>query len=192
MVHFTNYGIDLNSIPTLLLPLMEVALAHTVYTLAVGITNFIAEHDDKDAVTEEISSIVTQIQNITDPLSSRKTTNLPLEQCLQNLEKVLSNTHERMRLWKESRFHRLLAFINPSMVTQQLKDSLGQLMNQYTLLMGALLIVDHVKGYNLITPVTPPPPAVKKKTVKGKSNDVLDFWEKCIGKEVSKPAVLLI
>ncbi|KAF8814917.1 hypothetical protein BYT27DRAFT_7238634 [Phlegmacium glaucopus] len=175
---------------------MELAVAHAVYGLAVVLTNFIAEHDDKDTVHQQISSIVIQIQNIIHPLLSRKITNLPLQQCLEGLQSVLSNTHEHMKAWKESKPRRVLALINPWAVTQQLKEDREQLMAQYTLLMGAMQIVDHIKGYNLITP---PPKVVRSPSGTStsgtsqeekngaKGSEVLEFWEKCIGKEVSKP-----
>ena len=172
---------------------MEFAIAKAVYGLAVGIINFIAEHEDKDAINQEISSIATLIQSIIHPLLSRRITNLSLQQCLQNLQTVLSNTHEHMKMWKESRSRRMLALINPSAVTQQLKDDRDQLMAHYILLMGAMQVVDHIKGYNMITPphnvVCPncPPSQEEKKKAKGKGSEVLDFWEKCIGKEVSEP-----
>ena len=168
---------------------MELSIAHAVYGLAVGITNFIAEHDDKDAVHQQISIIVTQIQNIIHPLKSRKLINLPLEQCLQGLQSVLSSTDEHMKAWKESRSRRILALFNPWAVTQQLKDDREQLMAHYILLMGAIQIVDHIKGYNLITPppkVDHSPSQEEKRMVKGKGSEVLDFWEKCIGEEVSR------
>ena len=179
---------------------MEFTIASTVYGLAVGITQFIAEHEDKDAINQEISSITTLIQNIIQPLLSGKTTNLPLQQCLEGLQSVLSNTHEHMKMWKERRSRRILAFINPGAVTQQLKDDRDQLMIHYTLLMGAMQIVDHIEGYNMITPppkvVFPnrPPSQEEKKEVKGKGShsEVLDFWEKCIGKEVSKPNLFFV
>jgi hypothetical protein len=68
-----------------------------------------------------------------------------------------------------------------------------------TLLMGAMpQVVDHVEGYNMITPphevVCPncPPSQEEKKKVKGKGSEVLDFWEKCIGKEVSEPNLFFV
>ena len=174
---------------------MEATIAHTVYGLAVGIINFVAEHDDKDALHEQISNIVTQIENIIRPLLSRELTNLPLQQCFQGLESVLSNTHEHMKAWKESRSRRILAFFNPWAVTQQLRDDREQLMAHYIMLMGAMQIIDHIKGYNLITP----PPKVDssrsqegKRMVKGKGSEVLDFWGKCIGKEVFKAKFLFV
>lgn len=178
---------------------MEFAIAHTVYNLAAGITNFIAEHDDKDAIKEQISNIVVQIQNIIRPLLSQKITNPPLEECLKGLQNVLSQTHEQMKMWKESRSRRLLAFINPSAVTQQLKEDREQLMDQYIMLMGAMQVIEHVKGYSL-NPVaqskvdSSSSSTVKKKTkkVEEKGTEVLDFWEKCIGNEVSKPKFFLL
>ncbi|KAF8808530.1 hypothetical protein BYT27DRAFT_7137322 [Phlegmacium glaucopus] len=164
---------------------MELAIARTVYNLAVEIiTNSIAEQDDQDTVHQQILSIVTQIQTIIHPLLSRKITNVPLQQCLHGLQSVLSNTYEHMKAGKESRPRRMLALINPWTVTQQLKDNREQLMALYTLLMGAMQIVDHVKGYNLITP---PPNVDRSPSQEGrkrtKGSEVLDFWEKCIGKE---------
>ena len=163
---------------------MEFAIAKAVYGLAVGITNFIAEHEDKDAVNQEISRIATLIQKIIHPLLSRKITNLPLQECLQGLQSVLSNTHEHMKMWKEKRSRRMLALFNPWAVTQQLKDDRDQLMAHYTLLMGAMQVVDHIEGYNMITP----PP----KVVCPNENQVLDFWEKCIGKEVYESKLFFI
>jgi len=166
---------------------MELSIVQAVYGLAVGITRFIVEHDDKDTVNQQISSIATQIQHIIRPLFSRKLTNLPLKQCLQGLQNVLSDTHEHMKTWKESKSRRMLALINPWAVTQQLRDDREQLMAHYIMLMGAMQIVDHVKGYNLITP---PPKVVRSPSQQGgsklkwKANEVLDFWEMCIGKEV--------
>ena len=173
-----------------------VAIAKAVYSIAIGITNFIAEHDDKDAITGQISSIVIQIQHIIHPLLSQNITNLPLEQCLQGLQAILSNTHEHLKTWKESRFHRLLAFIIPSVVTQQLRDDREQLMVQFDLLMGAMQIVDHIKGYNVITPSVKVNyeslPQKKNKKVKGKGDEVLAFWKQCIGSEVSKSEFFFI
>ena len=173
---------------------MEFTIANAVYGLAVGITNFIAEHEDKDAVNQEISSIATLIQTIIHPLLSRKIKNLPLQQCLQGLQSVLSNTHEHMKMWKERRSRRMLALINPWAVTQQLKEDRDQLMAHYTLVMGAMQVFDHIKGYNMITPsskVDRPNPSQGKKK-KMKESEVLDFWEKCIGKEVSEPKPFLL
>lgn len=166
---------------------MELAVAHTVYNLAVGITNFIAEHDDKDAGREQISNIVVLIQNVIHPLLSHKITNTPLEKCLEGLQSVLTKTHQHMKMWKESRSHRLLAFINPSAVIQQLKEDREQLMDQYIMLMGAMQVIEHIKGYDPITPPTVHPSTVPKgktKKVEGQASEVLDFWEKCIGSEV--------
>ena len=173
-----------------------VAIAKAVYSIAIGITNFIAEHDDKDATTEQISNIAIQIQHIIHPLLSQKITNLPLEQCLQGLQTILSSTHEHMKTWKESKSHRLLAFINPSAATQQLKEDREQLMAQFQLLMGAMQIVDHIKGYNVITAPTKVNyeslPQKENKKAKGKGNEVLAFWEQCIGSEVSKSELFFI
>jgi len=168
-----------------------VAIAKAVYSIAIGITSFIAEHDDKDAVTKQISNIVVQIQHIIHPLISQNITNLPLEQCLHGLQSILNSTHEHMLTWKENRSRRLLALINPSAVTQQLKEDREQLMAQFQLLMGAMQIVDHIKGYHVITPPAKVdyeslPQKENKKTVKGKGNEVLAFWEQCIGSE-SRP-----
>ena len=165
---------------------MEFTIVNAVYSLAVGITNFIAEHEDKDAVNQDISSIATVIQNIIHPLLSRKVTNLPLQQCLQGLQNVLANTHEHMKMWKEKRSRRMLALVNPWAVTQQLKDDRDQLMAHYTLLMGAIQVVDHIEGYNMITPPQSYP-SFKGGKRRVDVSEVLEFWNKCIGKEVFKP-----
>ena len=88
----------------------------------------------------------------------------------------------------------MLALINPWAVTQQLKDDRDQLMAHYTLLMGAIQVVDHIEGYNMITP---PHKANSTLPFQGKEkrievSEVLDFWEKRIGKEVSKLPKLFI
>ena len=177
--------------PTNTLSLMELAIAQTVYGLAVAITSFIAEHDDKDAVNKQISDIVVQIQNIIHPLLSRRITNTPLQQCLQGLQIELTNTHEHMKMWKERRSRRLLALINPWAVTQQLKDDQKQLMDRYHLLIGAMQVFHHLKENSLVAP----PSKVdisQKDTVKRNRIEVLDFWERCIGHEVSKSILFSI
>jgi len=81
----------------------------------------------------------------------------------------------------------MLALINPWAVTQQLKDDRDQLMAHYTLLMGAIQIVDHIEGYNMITPPhkvdRPNRPPFQGKRGRVKVSEVLEFWEKSIGKE---------
>ena len=172
---------------------METTIANAVYSLAVGITNFIAEHKDKDAVNQEISTITTLIQNIIHPLLTRIITNFPLQQCLQGLQSVLSNTHEHMKMWKERRSRRVLALINPWAVTQQLKDDRDQLMAYYTLLMGAMQVVDHIEGHTpphkVASPNCPPLQGEKGRV---RVSEVLEFWEKRIGKEVSKPKLVFV
>ena len=59
-------------------------------------------------------------------------------------------------------------------------------------------VVDHIKGYNMITPphnvVCPNclPSQEEQKKDKGKGNEVLDFWEKCVRKEVSEPKLFFV
>jgi len=76
------------------------------------------------------------------------------------------------------------ALINPSAVTQQLKDDRDQIMAHYTLLMGAMQVFDHIEGHNMITP----PHIVNSSPFQGNQkgvrvSEVLDFWGKRIGKE---------
>ena len=88
----------------------------------------------------------------------------------------------------------MLALINPWAVTQQLKDDRDQIMAYYTLLMGAMQVVDHIEGYNMITPphkVNSPSFQGKQKRVGVSDSEVLNFWESCIGKEVSEPKLFL-
>ncbi|KAF8162804.1 hypothetical protein B0H34DRAFT_295065 [Crassisporium funariophilum] len=166
-------------------------IASAVYNLTIGIINFIAEHDDKDTATQRISNVVVQIQNIISPLLSREITNDSLRQCLQGLQDVLRDTHEHMRSWKESRTRRLLALINPWAVTQELRDDQALLMNQYIMLMGAMQVVEHVKGYNLIcasesvNPTTDGEDTMEARVVLKQESDVDAFWRQYIGKEVS-------
>lgn len=68
-------------------------------------------------------------------------------------------------------------------------------MAHYTLLMDAIQVVDHIEGYNMITPPhkvdcsnCPPFQLEGKK----RKSEVLDFWEKCIGKEVSEPKLFFV
>ena len=76
---------------------MELAIAHTVYGLAVAITDFTAEHNDEDTVNKQVSDIAAQIQNIIHPLLS-KITNIALQQCLKGLQIELTNTREHMNV----------------------------------------------------------------------------------------------
>ncbi|KDR83207.1 hypothetical protein GALMADRAFT_134695 [Galerina marginata CBS 339.88] len=163
-------------------------LASTVFNLAVGIVNFISEHEDKESLQEQISDIVVQIQNVIAPLLLRELTDEPLKQVLQSLLNVLSNVDSHLRSWKESRSRRMIALVNPWAVTQEVKEDRVQLMHQYILLMGAMQVVDHVKGYNLYpSEAKEPPPSPgssKQGKAKAKVDEVLEFWNSYIGSDL--------
>ena len=140
-----------------------------------------SKYDLSSALVNEVSSIATLlIQNIIHPLFSRKITNLPLQQCPQGLQSALSNTHEHMKMWQERRSRRMLGTHQPAGSWKTI--GINQLMAHYTLLMVAMQVVNHIKGYNLIIPphnivcLNCPPFQEKKKKDKGKGSEVLDFF----------------
>ncbi|KAF8891496.1 hypothetical protein CPB84DRAFT_1748933 [Gymnopilus junonius] len=77
-------------------------IASTVYSLTVGIVNFISEHEDKDALHDQISSIVVQIQSVVAPLMLHDIADEPLKQVLQSLQHVLSTVDGHLRSWRRA------------------------------------------------------------------------------------------
>ncbi|KAF8878981.1 hypothetical protein CPB84DRAFT_1852217 [Gymnopilus junonius] len=169
-------------------------IASTIYKFTMGIVNFISEHEDKDALHDQISNIVVQIQSIVAPLMLRDITDEPLKQVLQSLQHVLSTVDGHLQSWKENRTRRVFAVVNPWAVTSEIREDRVQLMHQYIMLMGAMQVIDHVKGYNLLLPdgADPRPmtnaskevetqarPALKE--VSGEDDGVSQFWHSCVG-----------
>ncbi|PPR00555.1 hypothetical protein CVT26_009884 [Gymnopilus dilepis] len=167
-------------------------IATTVFQLTVGIVNFISEHEDKDALRGQISSIALQIQNVVAPLLLRDITDEPLRQVLHSLQHTLSTVDCHIRSWKESRSKRMYAAVNPWAVSSELREDREQLMQQYIMLMGAMQVVDHVKGYRLLLPDGADPPTSAKPseeqtslhTTGSKEVEMLQFWRSRIGQEV--------
>ena len=162
-------------------PLMDVA--STVYSLTVGIAQFIAEHGDKDAMKEQISTIAIQIQSIITPLRLRDMPSAPLRNVLEALQTVLKNVEEHLRSWDESRSRRLLALVNPWAVTTELKEDREQMMHQYIMLMGAMQVVDYIRGYTVNPPVVSAGPSFSH-GIEIERNEVLKFWRRHIGNDV--------
>jgi len=162
-------------------------VASTVYSLTVGIIQFVAEHGDKDAMKEQISTIAIQIQSIITPLRLRDIPSAPLRNALETLQAVLRNVEEHLRSWKESRSRRLLAMVNPWAVTAELKEDREQMMHQYIMLMGAMQVVDYIRGYTVNPPVVAPVriSASPSRGIEIESNEVLKFWRRHIGNDVS-------
>ena len=161
-------------------------IASTVYTLTVGIIQFVAEHGDKDALKEQISTIAIQIQSIITPLRLRDIPSAPLRNVLEALQTVLRNVEEHLRSWNESRSRRLLALVNPWAVTAELKEDREQMMHQYIMLMGAMQVVEFIRGYTVNLPLVGPGiGGAPSRGIEIESNEVLKFWRRHIGNDVS-------
>lgn len=169
-------------------------IASSVYTIAVGIVNFIAEQEDKDSLQVQISDTVVQIQNVIRKLLLRDVPDLPLRQTLQTLQNLLSNVDSHLRSWKESRGRRMIALVNPWAVTQEIKEDRVQLMNQYNLLIGAMYMVDHItiNGYNMLQPAAQPNTSTSSQASSSshpnlpKKDEALEFWHSLIGDDVGR------
>ncbi|PPQ88416.1 hypothetical protein CVT25_011218 [Psilocybe cyanescens] len=167
-------------------------IASSVYTISVGIVNFIAEQEDKDSLQVQISDTVVQIQNVIRKLLLRDVPDLPLRQTLQTLQNLLSNVDSHLRSWKESRGRRMIALVNPWAVTQEIKEDRVQLMNQYNLLIGAMYMVDHItiNGYNMLQPAAQPNTSTSSQASSSshpnlpKKDEALEFWHSLIGDDL--------
>lgn len=129
-------------------------VASIVYSLTIGIIAFISEHDDHKALTKDICKSVQLVQMdikplFADPKSLSK--NESLNASLRALQETLLDIYYHLRLWKESKSHRALAWVRPWLATQQLRDDRQLLMNQYIMLMGATQFVDRLTGFNVIS-----------------------------------------
>jgi len=154
----------------------------TVYSLTVGIVQFVAEHGDKDVMKEQISTIAFQIQTVISPLRLRYMPSI-LRKVLEALHTVLRNVEEHLRSWNESRSRRLLALVNPWAVTTELKEDREQMMHQYIMLMGAMQVVDYIRGYTVNPPVVSAGPSFSH-GIEIERNEVLKFWRRHIGNDV--------
>ncbi|PPQ82010.1 hypothetical protein CVT25_014662 [Psilocybe cyanescens] len=158
-------------------------VASIVYSLTIGIIAFISEHDDHKALTKDICKSVQLVQMdikplFADPKSLSK--NESLNASLRALQETLLDIYYHLRLWKESKSHRALAWVRPWLATQQLRDDRQLLMNQYIMLMGATQFVDHS--------IDIPPPSFPQSvpfTIEPKEDpdnwEVTKFWYRCVG-----------
>lgn len=160
-------------------------IANTVYALTVGIINFISEHEDKNSLKEQIANVAIQIQGVIAPLLLKNIQSEPLRRVLEGLRRVLATVEEHLRSWQESRARRLQALVYPWAVTAELRDDKGQLMDQYIMLMGAMQVVDHIRGYNMLPSVVEPDPSQNPSQGVGvEAHEVVKFWRSHIGDDV--------
>ncbi|KAF8965890.1 hypothetical protein BDZ97DRAFT_738998 [Flammula alnicola] len=172
-------------------------VASTVYNLTVGILAYIGQLGEMRDVTNEIASTLQLMQTNMTPLFSDPETleaNQSLVNNLHSIQEILCDINYHLRLWTESRSHRFLRWVQPLTATQQLKGDRDRLMVRYIMLTGALQIVDHVHGYNVIPSVPHTPqralsidtpiqslPFTIEPTVSTANPEVVDFWDKCYG-----------
>ena len=128
-------------------------LATTIYRLSVGIVNFVGQHQEQGALITNISNIARQIQGIIAPLlRPDHVTYDSVKQVLQALQKTLTRADRHLRAWKKHPTQRLIAFVNPSAMTSELREDREQLVHQCILLSVAMQVGDHMRQYRLLLP----------------------------------------
>ncbi|CAA7263417.1 unnamed protein product [Cyclocybe aegerita] len=162
-------------------------VASTVFTLTAGIIDFIAQHDDNDAIMSDIADVAVQIQNVIKPLLLHNMKNDGVKRALENLQLALGSIDNHLKSWKESKTKQVWAMLNPWAVNQELKEDRQRLMNHYTLLTGAMQVVNHlhITGYNVICSSSATSSSSSPGKIVGSKSiiRVEDFWHMYIGND---------
>ncbi|PBK69904.1 hypothetical protein ARMSODRAFT_151673 [Armillaria solidipes] len=112
--------------------------------------------------------------------------------CLRTVQEVLFRTRDHLVVWEDSRKiksgKRLLAFLNPTVVLDELKDDKTQLVSSVQILSASIQISSFIRQPSALSPHVEP----SRYLVSGSSNleiasnrDVKKFWAAEIGTETS-------
>ncbi|PPR05533.1 hypothetical protein CVT24_003276 [Panaeolus cyanescens] len=123
----------------------------SVYTLTVGIVQFIAEHETKDNTISQIWNTTVTIQQIIKPLLNQKLADKALQLTIQGLQVTLRDINDHLVAW-EHPAKKMYSVVNPWALNQELKGDLDQLMRQYLLLVGALQAFHYTRSYTVTQP----------------------------------------
>ncbi|CAA7270689.1 unnamed protein product [Cyclocybe aegerita] len=127
-------------------------IASGVYTLTLGIMNYVSEQEDRHTIAARIRAIVGRISSIITPLTTRRTIDPIVQDCLQDLVRLLEDTQAHLRRWTETRSSRVVGVVNPWLVTHQLREDREELMQGYALLVGAINLDNSMNGYRFVSP----------------------------------------
>jgi len=179
-----------------------ISVATTVFALCKAITTWIDELAQRDAIILEISSIVLQIRDILEPFTSGNleldgTGELQLSQSIRSVGDILERTREHLIVWKYKKSHKVISFLKPSTLIQQLQDDERQLGRQLLILLTSLSVVGYFRDLALKKTVqeklqSPPQLTVTSSDesigTSGTSNSsAVEFWKDFVGAKVFAP-----
>jgi len=126
-----------------------------VYNLTESILDFIVDINYLKSVTVlHIFNVVLQIQNVIAPLLPRQHITSYLLQCLLDTEAALLAVRRNLNEWNDGRSKPLRAVITGRSTTKELKEDRDYLITKHSALQGAVQLVTHVHGYNIVTPTS--------------------------------------
>ena len=130
-------------------------LVEKVYNLTESILDFIVDINYlKNVTVLHIFNVVLQIQNVVAPLLARQHITSYLLQCLLDTEAALLAVRRDLNGWNDGRSKPLRAVITGRSTTKELKDDKDYLITTHSALQGAVQLVTHVQGYNIVTPTS--------------------------------------
>jgi hypothetical protein len=160
----------------------------TVIHLAVAVKQWIDETNEKEEILVEISETVDRLSNILNVLSSSGKKDDNLVAAIKSLGAHLKKTYEHLRVWKpkDLSFHKVMAFIHPTSVSDVLQKDQKQISDTILVVLLALSAIGFGKS-NLDS--TEAKPNARKWI---RNLEVADFWEKHVGMEVSSLCLFVI
>lgn len=171
------------------------AVITTVYNLVQSISKWLEDRTEREATVHQISTTITSIQQILQPLHDSTHTITIEPQTLgvvKSIGRTLKGTQEHLFVWQDQRSRRILATLSPSSVVKQLREDERQLSQQLILLLTSLAVVYFVENRNnrqsvlpITTAVHPRPISRQPKVLDSIGNkEVRDFWNGYVGAEV--------
>jgi len=131
---------------------MEVlSVATTVLSLCKTITTWIDELRQREAVIAEIASAVSQIQSILAPFTLdtfifEGEGEMQLSQSIRSMGDMLERIREHLIVWSVKTYQKILSFVKPSALIQQLRDDEMQLSRQILMLLSSFAVVGYFRG----------------------------------------------
>lgn len=157
----------------------------SIISSAISINNWVEDTKKKEVAISHLSTTVNLVKVILSPLEVDKNyLNLTPEilASLVSLADVLSRIKDHLDLWadKSVRFSKLMGFLAPSGVLQDLRDD-SELLQQHIGVVSLALNLSTLQSKNkAIVPVNVPSPVTRMK-----SSQAREFWHVMMGDSVS-------
>ncbi|KDR81171.1 hypothetical protein GALMADRAFT_222682 [Galerina marginata CBS 339.88] len=174
------------------------AVATTVCALCKAIETWIDQIAQKELLLRQISSNVAQIRNILSPFASAQYNGkgeIQLSEAIRSVGDVLQRTREHLVAWNYKRAQKIVSFLNPSALVQQLKDDQRQISHQLIILLTSIAVVgyfrDHRSDDTTLTLVEPDlgddGSTIRDFEAKDElvHQDAKEFWQDYIGAKVT-------